>query len=175
MSVGTIQDKLSKFLFTYRITPHSTTGNSPAELLMGRRLRSKLDFLYPDIAQQVGRQQLHQKILHDTQKPVRKFVIGDKVYVEMFFSSPHKWLPGTITTVSGPLSYHIQLSDGRLCRRHVDNIRKCYHEVPIDIPTSDSDLYYPDFPRSSSDSTPSQSVPLRRSTRDRRPPLRYGT
>ena len=65
MSVGTIQDKLSKFLFTY----HSTTGNSSAELLMGRRLRSKLDFLYPDIAQQVGRQQLHQKILHDTQKP----------------------------------------------------------------------------------------------------------
>ena len=36
------QDELSKYLFAYRSTPHCTTGVSPAELLMGRRLRTKL-------------------------------------------------------------------------------------------------------------------------------------
>ena len=30
-----IQDRLSRFLFQYRTTPHSTTGVPPAELLMG--------------------------------------------------------------------------------------------------------------------------------------------
>ena len=30
------------FLFQYRVTPHSVTGISPAELLMGRKLRDKL-------------------------------------------------------------------------------------------------------------------------------------
>ena len=35
---GSIQGKLSKLLFKYRITPHSTTGVAPSELLMGRRL-----------------------------------------------------------------------------------------------------------------------------------------
>ena len=37
MTVGNIEDKLACFLFQYRITPHTTTGHSPAELLMGRR------------------------------------------------------------------------------------------------------------------------------------------
>ena len=29
------------FLFQYRVTPHAVTGVSPAELLMGRKLRDK--------------------------------------------------------------------------------------------------------------------------------------
>ena len=33
---------LSDFLFVYRTTPHTVTGVSPAELLMGRKLRDKL-------------------------------------------------------------------------------------------------------------------------------------
>ena len=33
---------LENFLFQYRTTPHATTGMSPAELLMGRKLRDKL-------------------------------------------------------------------------------------------------------------------------------------
>ena len=33
-----METRLSKFLFQYKITPHSSTGVSPAVLLMGRRL-----------------------------------------------------------------------------------------------------------------------------------------
>ena len=37
---GTVETKLSRFLSQYRLTPHTTTGRSPAELLLGRQLRS---------------------------------------------------------------------------------------------------------------------------------------
>ena len=44
---GSLDTKLSRFLFSYRVTPHSSTGVSPAELMFGRRLRSPLDNLRP--------------------------------------------------------------------------------------------------------------------------------
>ena len=40
---GSIQERVSKFLFDYRITPHATTGVAPCELLMKRKLRSRFD------------------------------------------------------------------------------------------------------------------------------------
>ena len=50
---GTLEAKLARFLFSYRATPQTTTGISPGELLMGRRLRSKLDLLHPDLSEKV--------------------------------------------------------------------------------------------------------------------------
>ena len=34
-----LDTRLARFLFSYRTTPHTTTGVSPAELLMNRKLR----------------------------------------------------------------------------------------------------------------------------------------
>ena len=39
-STGSLQTKLSRFLFHYRLTPNTTTGIAPAELLLNRRPRS---------------------------------------------------------------------------------------------------------------------------------------
>ena len=36
------QRELRKYQLAYRSTPHTTTGVSPAELLYGRRIRSKM-------------------------------------------------------------------------------------------------------------------------------------
>ena len=65
MTAGNIEDKLARFLFQYRITPHTTTGQSPAELLMGRRPRSYLDILKPNISDRVSINQERQKEGHD--------------------------------------------------------------------------------------------------------------
>ena len=46
--------RISIFLFQYRVTLQTTTGVSPAELLMGRRLRMYLDLLHPDTASKVA-------------------------------------------------------------------------------------------------------------------------
>ena len=58
---GTLEDRLSKFLFNYRLTPHSTTGIAPAELLLGRRPRSVLDLVRPNLSKHVRSQQEQQK------------------------------------------------------------------------------------------------------------------
>ena len=51
LTEGTVQTKISTFLFNYRITPKSTTGMSPSELLLGRRLKSALDLMKPNLNQ----------------------------------------------------------------------------------------------------------------------------
>ena len=38
-----LEEIIKNFLLTYRITPHTSTGKAPCELLMGRKIRSKLD------------------------------------------------------------------------------------------------------------------------------------
>lgn len=48
-----IGDRVARLLFHYRMTPHTTTGLSPSEMLLGRKLRSRLDLLKPDIQQKV--------------------------------------------------------------------------------------------------------------------------
>ena len=44
-----VKEKLTKFLIAYRNTPHSTTGESPAQLLLGRPLRTRLDLVKPNL------------------------------------------------------------------------------------------------------------------------------
>ena len=119
-----VQERLSKFLFKYRVTPHTVTGIPPCEMLMGRRLRSRLDLLYPSIATRVESHQEKQKESHDTKRPLRTFQVGDLVYAEKFSGLP-KWIPASIVKVTGPLSYELELSDSKEIkwRRHVDSIR----------------------------------------------------
>ncbi len=107
------EEKLSRFLMKYRITPHSISGISPSQLLMGRRLRTRLDLLHPDLANSVENCQWKQKQGHDNSKPDRTFKEGDQVYAEDFSASSEKWLPGVVKKVMGLVSYRIQLSDGR--------------------------------------------------------------
>ncbi|KAJ8377010.1 hypothetical protein SKAU_G00075900 [Synaphobranchus kaupii] len=61
MSGHSLETKMHRFLFQYRITPHTTTGVSPAEMLMGRRPKSHLDLLHPDVGARVVRSQEEQK------------------------------------------------------------------------------------------------------------------
>eukprot|EP00731_Ephydatia_muelleri_P016486 Em0009g910a len=77
---GDIDTRLSRFLFQNRLTPHSSTGQSPAKLLLGRVPRSHLDFLFPDVADNVKQNQQRQKQNHDQRATEHFFVVGDKVY-----------------------------------------------------------------------------------------------
>ncbi|KAL7834749.1 hypothetical protein SRHO_G00289960 [Serrasalmus rhombeus] len=52
-----LQQHLDTFLLTYHNTPHATTRESPAMLFIGRKLRSRLDFLKPSVARAVHQSQ----------------------------------------------------------------------------------------------------------------------
>ena len=49
----TLEIHLAKVLFRHRLTPNTTTGHSPAELLMNRQLKSRLDLNRPDVGRKV--------------------------------------------------------------------------------------------------------------------------
>ena len=50
---GSVDTKLARFLLSFRITPQSATGDSPAQLRWGRSRKSHLDLLRPDVATRV--------------------------------------------------------------------------------------------------------------------------
>ena len=119
-----LQDRISKFLFHYRLTPHSTMGLSPAELFCGRKFRSRLDLLFPNLSNRVKRKQELQELYHNNGTKYRKFEGGEAVFVKNF-GTGELWIPGFIVRQSGPISYHVQL-EGKdiIWRSHVDHVRK---------------------------------------------------
>ena len=129
LSGGNMQNKITRFLSRYRITPQSTTGCAPSELLMGRRIRSRLCLLQPSTEDKVQRAQNMQKMNHDYHAKERALHVGTTVYIKNFGRGP-KWLAGRITGINGPLSYNIQLLDGRVMKRHQDHVklRQCDEE-----------------------------------------------
>ena len=124
MKSGTLSDKIARFLFAYRNTPHSTTGTTPAELLMGHKLRSPLDLLKPDLHIRVEEKQEKQKQYHDRIAHQRSFAVGDLVFIRNFSrSSTDQWIPGEVISTTGPRSFRVIVPDGRILRRHIDHIR----------------------------------------------------
>ena len=174
-TTGTINARVSRFLSQYRITPHSTTGISPAEMLLGRRPRTRLDLLRPNINSRVQLRQQSQKWHHDQKARERKFQVGDSVSVRNF-TTGDTWLLGTIVESRGPLSFQVRLQDGRTVRRHLDHI--IYRSTSQTFNGSD----WMDLPQvTESSSTLKQPPvaetappPLRRSSRISVPPRRYG-
>ncbi len=77
ISEGMLESKLSEFLFQYRITPHPITGISPAQLLLGRTPRSRLNLLYPHVSAHVQQRQEKQKQQHDIHAKSREFQVGE--------------------------------------------------------------------------------------------------
>ena len=126
MKTGTLQDKLSRFLFRYRNTPQSTTDETPAQLLLGRKMRSPLDVIHPDLQRKVEYEQERQKERHDKHPRSCSFEPGDTVYARNFGpnSSTMPWLSGLVTQCEGPRSFQVLLPNNHTIRRHLDHLRK---------------------------------------------------
>lgn len=174
-SDGDLETQLSRFLFKYRNTPHTTTGTTPAELLMGWTPRTHLSLIYPNLASKVQRQQEKHKAEHDKHAKEREINIEDPVFVRDFTAQTLKWIPGVVLEEKGPLLFFVQLPDGRIVRRHIDHIRTRTVEVE-DTPTVQEDDILPPVaitPSSGGDTQPQVSptaAPPRRSTRMSQPP-----
>ena len=127
---GTLLDRISHVLFYNHITPQTTTGLSPAELLQNRRLQSRLDLLKPDLQARIEKQQYEQQYYSNIGSRYREFQSGEPVYVQNF-GKGSKWIAGKIDVPYGNVSYDVTLDDGRTFRRHVDHIRKRLDTTPI--------------------------------------------
>lgn len=82
--------ELQKFLLTYRASNHSTTGRSPAEMLFGRKIRTKLPQLSnsryddEDVRDRDAMQKEKGKEYSDNKRraKVRDLVVGDRVLLK---------------------------------------------------------------------------------------------
>ena len=90
---GSLESCLMRFLFRYMMTPHASTGVSPAKILMGRRLRSHLSMVHPGL-EEIGKDtqkkvkekvKAMQKKWHDKKKHVRS-LFGNYILVLNFGS-----------------------------------------------------------------------------------------
>lgn len=128
---GSVNTKVSRFLFNYRTATHSTTHASPAELMLGRQLRTPLDILRPNQADVVRGEQATQKEYKDRgcrQSDPGSLLVGDRVYVsavgQLRGSEGKKWLQGVLVGKSG-VKFTVRLCDGRVVVRHGDRVRAC--------------------------------------------------
>ena len=118
---GTLHEKIARFLLSYRTTPQSTTKRSPSELFVGRRLRTRLDILRPNLEDRMKQTRSPMKERRRNLDPGEPVLVRD-------YRDNNKWVRGVIVNRLGPVTYHVQVNN--LCwKRHIDQIRDY---VPID-------------------------------------------
>ena len=123
---GTIHTRLARFLFSYRTTPHSTTRHTPAEMMMGRRLRKRLDCMIPNLQDRMVAEQQKMKQKYDQRAQCRTILPGMHVLVSQVsnlagIASSTRWIRGScVGKVGSKLS--VRLTDGRVIQRHLDQV-----------------------------------------------------
>jgi transposase InsO family protein len=104
---------LARWLMHQRNTPHTTTNQTPAVMMLGRPTRTLLSLLDPLTN---SRKRDNVQLTDDT---TRVFDTGDKVRV--LNCRTGEWYPGTVVGKEGCKVYLVQTSSG-LERRHVDHL-----------------------------------------------------
>ena len=126
---SSITQSLARFLFSNRTTPSSVTGQTPVELFLKRRPRTRLDPLRPNLSRKISDRQMYDKAEHDRESKEREFSIGEEVLVQNFRGVP-KWSEATVVERTGPVSYKTQIGE-QVWKRHVDQMRdKSYNHTP---------------------------------------------
>jgi len=114
---GDLNQRLANFLLSYRTTPHTTTQVTPAELFLGRRLRTRLDLLKPDLASTVS--QKKEKYV----KTPKAYDIGVTVKARDY-RGREKWKDCVICDVLSPSTYKVVTNEGYIWKRHTDQLRE---------------------------------------------------
>ncbi|XP_046142815.1 uncharacterized protein K02A2.6-like [Osmia bicornis bicornis] len=182
-SNSNLQAALQRILMQYRITPHCTTGTSPAELMYNRKIRCSLDIMCTKNDEK-GQE-------YDVES-VRNFKEGERVSCRNY-QCGDKWIFGRILKRIGTLHYTIKLDDGRTWKRHINQMRPIGEYTPSRLLSEDKNpSRYIDY---AANTDPQQAVDplrnnrveepcvveqpinvqqIRRSDRTRAPPMRYG-
>ncbi|KFD47150.1 hypothetical protein M513_11959 [Trichuris suis] len=100
----------------------------------------------------------HQERCAASAEQTRRFTAGDSVYMRSY-KEGQKWIPASITGVTGPRSYTLRTSGGVNERRHVDQIRGRPLETNGDPSTEEtSDKESPDRDKGEHDDTEQHST-----------------
>lgn len=172
-----LSQRLAEFLFSYRSTAHATTNASPSELFLQRKLHTWFDLLKPNLKGIVEARQAAQKKHHDHHSKLRTLSVGSPVMVRDFRHS-NKWIPDTVARKLGPVTFQINIGDGKILKRHIDHLTRRL-EPQLTAPDADIDpaiiqdnFQYPDLPEEPPAPVINQRDGLRYAQRARRAPDR---
>ncbi|XP_062588413.1 uncharacterized protein K02A2.6-like [Saccostrea cucullata] len=115
---GTLNQKLAAFLLSYRTTPHTTTSQTPGELFLNRKLRTRIDVVKPHLTDRIQR-----KSAPNLAKKTRIFHTGERVMIRDYRGGKVSWIDGIITCKLGPVTYRVNVR-GMQWKRHIDHIRE---------------------------------------------------
>ncbi|KAL9953842.1 hypothetical protein ACROYT_G041314 [Oculina patagonica] len=107
--------------------------NEP-EILMGRRLRTRLELLRPDLSSRM--EQKSRKLSPLVQ---RAFEVGEPVMVKDYRNRVAAWTKGVVQDRLGPVTYRVQVGE-RLWKRHVDQLRELAGSKVADVETKSYEL-----------------------------------
>ena len=176
---SSIQTKISRFLASYRNTPHTVTGRTPAEILLGRSPRTRLSLVHPCLSDHLT-QKAEASV--GSRQP-RQFKVNQKVLVRDFRPHcPTKWYQTTILKCLCPLTYEV-LMEGKPRRVHVDHLQPWVDDIRESNTVTDDQVtlnIIPDMtdqdeaePMISPENNETSDVPhIRRSQREHKPAKR---
>lgn len=123
--------ELACFLLTHRTTT-LPCGKSPAELLMGRRVETYFDKLRPT---------------QERTYKQGKFQMMDPVWARDYKKNEKSWVKAQVLKQIGHKCFKVELTDGRVVKRHEQQLRRRVDEVwmpPRVEKGSDTDSVYED-------------------------------
>ena len=144
------RQEVYKYLLSYRATPHSTTGKTPAELLFSRKLRTPVPILFPRcrtdqfVKRHDAQKKNRKKEYHDKKRDAKTTVIkvGDQVLVKQkkttvkpfYDSKPYRVISvkGTMVTAA---------RNNKSITRNVSKFRKIPQITPS-VPREDQEIQF---------------------------------
>ena len=144
--------------------------------MYGRKLRTKLDILWPgeNLKERVTQKQ-EKQIKNHSRNPRKTNLDKNSPVMARNYGRGNKWLPGTVERKTGPLSFKVRLKSGNLIKRHQDQLHN--RGIPdVSLPEARGDLVSEDTPsQDTRQIQPPQSslqgnpALLRRSSRQKKP------
>lgn len=113
-----VHAELCSILLSYRKMLHPTTGYSPSMMVFGRQIRSRIDLMIPSKDPKGN----------EIQGKIRELNVGSRVSAREYLHE-NKWAFGVVKERLGKLHYLILLDDGRVWKRHIDQLRSVGNRV----------------------------------------------
>ncbi|CAF1421754.1 unnamed protein product [Adineta ricciae] len=129
---------LRNFLRTYRWSPHTSTGVSPANLMFQHTIRTDLERMKP--------------ISSSPTAPLQsKYVVGQSVWaLKPLLNHRSQWKTAVITRIISSMVYEVTLADGQCIKRHQNQLR----------PRHSTDQSFSDIDSLPDDISPDKLLPM---------------
>ena len=112
----TLKERLFDFLASYRSTSHTVTNRTPAEMFIGRNIRTRIDVIKPHLTLGVNSNP------HKNNLTLRTLSPNDHVIVRRY-GSIQKWKHGKIVERINCKMYKV-LINGKVEENYIDQIKK---------------------------------------------------